>query len=167
MIGVQFQPFGPWVGATAAIESLPLLVRSSAIWGMRKSAEKLVKIVRGHIDSQDLNWPALSVRTNSGDPRVLVDTEQYRNSIKAYKVGNTYYAGVKPTAINDRGIRISEYAQIHEIGGKNIPARPLWGPSFEEMNGTAGIKAIVMGAIYSKLKVLESQGIEVRMRDIL
>ncbi len=124
---VIFTKFGPWNSISMALNNLPILIRSSAIWGMRKAAEKLKDIVIGHIDNQDLAWASVSSKTISGDPRILVDTEQYRNSIETFIRGNTYYVGVPSNKYNSRGIRISDLAWWHEEGRRSqgLPPRPL------------------------------------------
>lgn len=157
-------PIGDWAGVTAALYALPKVLRSSADWGNRKAAEKLVKIAKAHIDNQDLGWPGLSSSTNSGDPRILVDSEDMRNSIKAWRQNYKYYAGIPMTAYNSRGIRIADYAIMHEFGFGNMPQRALWGPSLKDLGGREGIKKIVSDAIYNKIKLLRAKGFEVDYR---
>jgi hypothetical protein len=162
MIGVSF--IGDWTGVQAGLTALPQILKSSADWGNRKAAEKLVKIAKAHIDNQDLGWPALSSSSNSGDPRILVDTEDMRNSIKAWRQNYKYYAGIPMNAHNSRGIRIADIAIMHEFGYGNMPQRSLWGPSIQDLGGRKGIQKIVSDAIYNKIKFLRTKGIQVDYR---
>lgn len=155
---IEFNLIGQWAGVADALDMLPAEIQSSAVWGQRKVAERLIRIVKGHINDQDLGWEPLDPKTNSGDPRILVDYEDYYSAIKAWKDLGTYYAGVPRTAKNRRGISIAFYAQLHEYGTSRMPARPLWEPSFQEMGGNAGVNAIVATAIYNKIKKLRSKG---------
>jgi len=148
---------GNWTGAKMGLAALPAALQSSSIYGQRKAAEKLVKIVKGHINNQDLSWLPLAPGTNSGDPRILVDTEAYYNAIKAWRSNFTYYAGVPVSAMNHRGISISEIATRHEYGF-GVPERPLWRPSVDEMGGAKGMARIVSMAIYRKIQFLRGSG---------
>jgi len=125
MVGLHFKKLGPWAWANMSLKMLGPELYASALWGQRKAAERYIKIVKGHIDNQDLGWVPLDRATNSGDDRILVDTEAYRNSIKAYRKGGVYHAGVKRGATNSRGISINDYATAHEHGW-GVPRRPLW-----------------------------------------
>lgn len=161
---IEFISYGYWNQSRVMLEALPAMIYSSAIWGMRKAAEQLVKIVKGHIDRQDLGWPPLAASTSSGDPRVLVDTELYRNSIQAFKRGNTYYAGI-PENITypTTGVLVSDVAMMHEEGYGSLPRRPLWKPSIQELGGEWGYGSIVAASIYDKLLSLRAAGMEVKL----
>jgi hypothetical protein len=152
---------GDWYGVGVALNQLPSLVRSSAVWGQRKAMELLVKTVKKHINNQDLNWEPRSARTNSNDPRILVDDGYYYGAIKVWKQGDTYIGGVKSNAVDNKGNRISDYAIMNEVGWEKLPARPLWAPSFEEMGGFKGFKSIVTKSIFNKVRILRSKGFEV------
>lgn len=153
--------FGDWRRVQIALTNLPRMVMTSAAWGQRNVAEKLVKIVKGHINNQDLGWSPRVSTTNSNDPRILVDYGDYYGAIKAYSDKGIYYAGVKRDAFNRSGTRIADYAVVHEYGWESIPRRPLWGPSFKELGGSKGIKETVTQAIYAKIKSLRAQGLDV------
>ena len=150
---------GNWVAAETKLAAIGGLVMSSAVYGQRNAAEKLVAIVRGHIDHQDLGWPA--VLQDSGDPRILVDSELYRNSIKAWKSGTVYYAGVPTSVKYPKGNRVSDVAIMHEFGTNRMVERPLWGPSIKELGGSKGVRKIVAGAIASKIVKLRAAGFSV------
>lgn len=152
---IVVEPFGNWQEVEARIAGLPRAIKASAVWGQRKAAEKLVKIVKGHIDNQDLGWTPLKRPELSGDPRILVDYGTYRDNIKTWQKNYTRYVGVKKDVINHRGERVWMVAALHEFmsyhGG---PYRPLWGPSVEELGGSKGIAGIIEQAISRKLNLL-------------
>lgn len=157
---------GNWLGVKVALNQLPLMLRGAATWGQRKVAERLVTEVKKHINAQDLGWMPRSARTNSSDPRILVDDGDYYASIKAWKQGNAYNAGVPARAFNSKGYSIADYAIMNEEGGGNLPARPLWEPSFKKMGGRKGVQTIVTTAIYQKAIRLKSLGFDVQLGKI-
>lgn len=159
MMEVKF--IGNWEIVGRALKKLPQTLNSAGVWGQRKAAERLVSIVKGHINNQDLGWAPRSARSTSGDARILVDDGDYYSSIKAWKSGNSYFAGVPKNAVNEKGVPIIEYALTHEHGFRNTPSRPLWGPSFDEIGGKKGVESIVKSAIRNKLQALRAQGFEI------
>jgi hypothetical protein len=158
---IEIKMIGDWRGAKRGLQELPFMVKSSALWGQRKAAERLVKIVKAHINNQDLGWAPRSANTSSNDPRTLVDNEDYYKNIKAWRKNELYYAGVPRDKYNGKGVRISDYATIHEHGAKGLPARPLWAPSFQEVGGAKGIRAIIVDSIYAKVRNLRAKGFDV------
>ena len=139
------------------------MVKNAAIAGQRKAAERLVKIVREHLNKQDLGWAERSSTTNSGDSRILVDYGEYYDAIKAWRKNDIYYAGVKNDAYNHRGIQISKYAAYHEYGTSTEPARPLWGPSMGDLGGSKGVRKIVIDSIYRKILELRNEGFDIEV----
>jgi len=163
---IEFKLDGNWPGVLVALRGLPVSLQAAAVWGQRKVAEGLVKKVKDHLKNQDLNWPERSEQYNAGDPRILIDTEAYFRAIQAFKQGTTYYAGVKDNKYNAKGDRIVDYALMNELGGGNLPPRPLWGPSINEMGGAKGVKAIVVAAIFAKVSRLRALGFNVSVGKI-
>lgn len=152
---ILIETFGDWAGVELKLSNLADDIKASAMWGQRKAAEKLVKIVKGHIDNQDLGWTPLVNPQNSGDPRILVDYSTYRDNIKTWQKNYSRYVGVKKDVLNNRGEKVWMVAAIHEYksytGG---PQRALWGPSTEELGGPTGITKIIHTAIRNKLMQL-------------
>lgn len=159
MIDVKFE--GNWLGVKLALSRLAPEIRSAAVWGQRKVSEKLVSTVKKHINRQDLGWTARSARTNSNDPRILVDEADMLNSIAVWKSGDNYNAGIPGNAYNRNGQRIADYAAMNELGGGDLPARPLWSKSFKEMGGKKGVSAIVTTAVFQKALRLKALGFNV------
>ena len=151
---IKLNLFGPWLGESRKIAELPKDIRNSAIRGQRKAAERLVRVVRNHLIYQDLKeWPELApstIRKKQGDSRILIDTEQYLNNIKAWRDNHIYYVGVKRGVTNENGIEVARVAAIHEFKSevtRGAPRRPLWEPSINDMGGKEGIRDIVRETI--------------------
>jgi len=157
---IEFKMEGNWSVPGDALRNLPKTLKSAGREAQKKTAEKIVKIAKRHIDKQDLGWKPRSERTNSADSRVLVDTEAYYRSIKAWKQGDSYLAGVPLGATNSKGVPIIIYALAHEYGYK-VPRRPLWGPTYKEIGGRKGVKDIIKLAVAKKLLSLKRKGFKI------
>lgn len=159
MIQIQIKTIGLWQRELRKMRYLPRDIKVSSNWGQQKAAQKLVGIVKGHLEKQDLPWAPLaeSTKRTKYDWRTLIESETYINNIKAFRKGGVYYAGVKRGVTEPNGIETSVVAAMHEFGsggsGIGLPARPLWAPSLKEMGGTRGIRKIVMQAIARKLRL--------------
>lgn len=136
----RLEKTGDWDKVTKLIENLQEeMIKSQMIalkrWGLL--AEGLA--VR-HISRQDLGWVPLKASTLTGKIRsgysedILVRTSTYFQSITSYVKDEVVYAGVRKTAKGSDGEVIADIAAVHEFGSQsaNIPARPLWQPTFEE-----------------------------------
>ena len=140
---VKFEWVGNWVAVSRSFKQLPKLLQSSGVYGQRRAAEQIVKIVKAHINNQDLGWAPRTERSVAGDPRILVNTEAYYGAIKAWKKGDEYYAGVPKDSHNAQGTSIVQYALAHEYGLGDMPQRPLWEPSFKEIGVKRGLKRLL------------------------
>lgn len=158
MMDIEFT--GNWEVAGRILRQLPTTIKSAGVYGQRRAAERLVKIVRDHINNQDLGWAPRSSKSVEGDSRVLVSSGDYYGSIRAWKNGDSYFAGVPKNSYNSKGIAIIEYALAHEYGFGSMPERPLWEPSYRDIGGKAGVQAIIKLAIKNKLDRLKTQGFE-------
>lgn len=148
---ISFTTIGDWAGVQRQFQELPQKLKASSMWGQRKAAEKLVKILKGHIDNQDLGWTPLAFPERSGDPRVLVDYQTYRNNIKTWQKGGERYIGVKKDVVSKNGNRTWQIAAVHEYKSYNGgPYRALWGPSVKELGGAMGVRDIIQNAIMLK-----------------
>lgn len=102
-------------------------------WGLKAEA-----IARGHISAQDLGWRPLKPKTIAAKVRqgysenILVMTSSYFQSITSTVKGDTAFAGVKRGVKHKSGQEMVKIAAVHEFGNTNTPARPLWGPTYEE-----------------------------------
>lgn len=97
--------------------------------------------MRGHIDSQDLNWTPLADRTvelKGGDTTIYVETGALRNGltvrrIKSTTKGSTIFVGASPWKRHEGGMKMSELMIWLEYGTDKIPPRPLVQPTIEEV----------------------------------
>lgn len=99
--------------------------------------------VLGHIDSQDLEWQALTEKyatkkeRKNLSPDILRATNQMYSNITTDQPDDYQGAvGVKRGVKTKDGADVTDIALIHEQpddDGKVIPARKLWKPTFEEM----------------------------------
>lgn len=110
------------------------------------TANTLAGRLRQMILGQELNHAALAPSTvaakarRGGDPRILVDTRQYVNSIRARrKEGeNAYEVGVadEKHELSDANLRSIaawlEYGTRNADGTRRMPARPHWRPIWQE-----------------------------------
>ena len=144
---------GNWSGLIADITLLPDMLKTSAIWGQSKYAEKLVRVVKGHIMDQDLNWVPSKKASLGTNDLTLYDTGTYYRSIKTWQQNYTRYIGVKKGIIEPKSkVEVWEVAAYHEYMSYNGgPFRGLWRPSFEELGGMEGIRKIVFDVLIKKV----------------
>ena len=154
-------PIGNWDGVIKFFDKMGIEMKKKIVKAQWDSMKNLKNIVIGHILAQDLNWEKLSPRTERRKKKnkslIYIDTELYLNSIKIWKKGNTTFVGVKKGIVYKRNsgrVSLERVAIWMEYGTKNMPARPLWTPSIEEVGGPKGIRDFVAAAIYRRLKWL-------------
>ena len=105
---MEFKLVGNWHGAKRALATLPYKIRLAAKQGERRAARELVRIVKGHINNQDLGWAPRAENTDSRDPRILVDTKAYYRAIKVWESNGVFFAGVNRSEFDTKGRRISD-----------------------------------------------------------
>jgi hypothetical protein len=95
--------------------------------------------VRGHIIRQDLRWIPLSSATieRKGHRRVYFETGEYSRSIRTQvkPVGRfSLELSVTPQGSHSgSGLPMGQLAGILEYGTSKIPSRPIWRPTFTEV----------------------------------
>lgn len=152
---------GDWTGVEHFFNDLGIEVKKKTLQAQWEIAKKLKKIVVGHLLAQDLNWPPLSPKTiaNKKDNKglILISTETYLDNIKVWRTSDKVFVGVKKgITYKGRGkaVSLERVAMWQEYGTSKSPARPLWGPSINEIGNKAGIKNFVVDAIFRRLKWL-------------
>ena len=82
---IQIKTIGLWQRELRKMRYLPRDIHVSAMWGQQKAANRLVEIVKGHLERQDLSWAPLaeSTKRTKYDWRTLIESETYINNIKA------------------------------------------------------------------------------------
>jgi hypothetical protein len=132
---------GDWKAVQKIINNLPKDMGDAAKEGIKLSTLKGERIAKLHLKNQDLNWRELSSNTisnkakNKQSNKTLIATSDYMQSITSVAVGYIGFVGVKKSARNRGGEPITMIAAVHEFGVRslNIPARPLWKPSLDEL----------------------------------
>lgn len=152
---------GDWNGVIQFFDKAGIEVKKKTLEAQWEICKKLKRIVVGHILAQDLNWPQLSHRTirnkKENKQLVYIDTETYLDNITTWKKLGVAYVGIKKGTIHKRkngNVNLERVAIWMEYGTRNMPARPLWGPSIDELGGRKGIRDYVAAAIYRRLKWL-------------
>jgi len=170
---IDVKLFGPWKKVTQLLESLPQHIKASSTSAQRSVAQKYVTRVKSHIKNQDIpGWTPLSNRyadykmAKYGTEDILIATWDYYDSIKIWRQGGIYHAGI-PKGISypgNHGIEISRVAAIHEawVNVPGRPHRPLWAYTLKmDMGGPRGIRLLVNNTLRDKLR---KQGYPVRQR---
>lgn len=135
-----FTKTGDWEKVTKLVANLSAEMQKAREISLKRFGLKVEGLAVGHISKQDLDWKPLKAATISAKVRkgmsenILVETSDYFQAITSYVKDETAYAGVKKEAKNRDGDIIHNIAAVHEYGSRsgNIPARPLWKPSFDE-----------------------------------
>ena len=119
----------------SSLAGLPAAVQPIALVGAARSADRLARMVREAILTQSLRMKALSKgwkeekKRRGFDPRKLIATREYVDSIGVYPTAQGYAIGTD-----------WEFVLIHEYGAPaaNIPARPHWRPTVNKWQRAIG-----------------------------
>jgi hypothetical protein len=151
---LQFNKFGPWSKALMATKHLDKDLHNAFLRGQEKALKKVARAVKEHIERQDLPVLTLNPKKRSNnDPRTLIDTRSYIDSIKTWRENYTYYVGVKSGLIEPKSkAEITKVAYWLEKGTRKMVARPVWGPTFRELGGTKYLEKVVNETIEQYLK---------------
>lgn len=164
--GMRYSLVGNWSGVELALAGLPAALKSSAMWGQRKTAEKFAKMVKDNIKNGKVEGPPK--KYNSSDSRSLINDEHYVSSIKAWRQNGVYYAGVKKGVVTQaksgsKPLEVATLAIIHEQGLGKMPARPVWGPTWAEFGGNKQASKYVTQAILKKAAALKMIGFTIKI----
>lgn len=94
--------------------------------------------LRNHIMAQDLGWVPLKDATvrKKGHATIYIENRDYLKSIKvrvSKKGMLSRTIMVRPEGNHPSGMSMSEIANVLEYGTSKIRARPLWRPTFKEV----------------------------------
>ena len=131
---------GDWERVTSLVANIQKEMKKAQDVALKRWGLFAERTAIMHISKQDLGWAPLEAGTISAKVRagysenILVRTSTYFQSITSYVKDDVSYAGVKKTALYKGGVEVANIAAIHEFGSDsaNIPARPLWKPTFDE-----------------------------------
>lgn len=140
---MRLSKFGDWTRAGQILQVLSTGRIVPAFQAqLKEDGELILKTIKGHIDSQDLNWTPLSEHTielKNGDETIYVETGFLKDNLKVRKVkspknGVTYFIGADAwTTHKPSGLKFSDLMIYLEYGTANIPPRPLIRPTMEEL----------------------------------
>ena len=165
----KIELFGDWDKTQRALINLPTAIQLGANLGQDAALRELKKQIRQNIRSNggSLGWQKLADSTlsrkekkNSKYPTsILRMTGLYYRSITQWTDSSTgaKFLGVKPRTYYPKegasGLTVLQVANIHEAGSesRNIPARPLWRPTFKQFGGTARIKGYMIWHIRNQI----------------
>lgn len=151
---------GDWNKAGVFFQNLAVKIKPAFEGQLYEDGEMTLDVMRGHIDSQDLNWTPLAERTielKGGDDTIYVETGALRNGlvvrrIKSSVKGSTIFVGASPWKRHEGGMKMSDLMIWLEYGTDKLPPRPLVEPTIDE----------VKDVIQSNWEALMQELIEVR-----
>ena len=157
--------FGDWEKTKSLIDGLPVTIKLGSLAGQNSAAQKFLTILRRNIreNGGSIGWPPLSEkykawreRNGFSSDNMFVLTGLYYRSINIWNNGNTVYVGMKNNTRNMRTggkLTLVEIATVLEYGStlRKIKARPLWGPSFKQLGGSARIKGLIIWHIRNQI----------------
>ena len=132
MIAVKATVSKEFLALPERLRGLDTVTQTVVRVGALRSAKKLVLMVREAIETQSLRLARLSdswktyKRRNNLDPRKLIASKDYLNSIRVGVGERGYVVGTDKL-----------YGLVHEYGFGNIPARPHWRPTIRRWSRTA------------------------------
>jgi len=158
---VTFAQEGDWEKMAYRLSKLGYDINFASGKTQKALATKLRQIVVGHLKKQDIpGWDRLSReykrrKVKEGyDPRMLIRTQEYVDSIETFKSGKDWVAGVKRGKRYANGNEIADIGIVHEvwstISGK--PFRPLWVPSIHELVETKIATNMIIKSMVSELR---------------
>lgn len=158
--------FGDWDKVNFLLETIDTTIKVGAILGQKSAAEKILVIVKKNIreNGGSLGWAPLSekykeykIKKGYNPDSILRMTGLYYKSITKWSNGMNYFVGVKRstryTKRKGKNLTVTQVATILEHGSSilNIPARPLWGPSYKQFGGNARLKSLMIWHIRNQI----------------
>lgn len=132
---------GDWNRAGVFMQNLAVKLKPAFEAQLWEDGHFVLEKMKGHIDSQDLQWTPLSERTielKGGDTTIYVETGALRDGLVVRRVksstrGSTIFVGASPWKRHEGGMKMSELMLWLEVGTDKIPPRPLVEPTIEEV----------------------------------
>ena len=132
---------GDWNKAGIFMKTLAVRLRPAFELQLYKDGEFVLEKIKGHIESQDLNWTPLAERTielKGGDDTIYIETGQLFNGLTVRRIkstvkGSTIYVGASPWKKHEGGMSMSDLMIWLEYGTDKIPPRPLIRPTYEDV----------------------------------
>lgn len=131
---------GMWSEANKALHKLARDLNPTLTAELKDNGEIVLDKIRGHIYSGDLGWTPLSpdtIRLKNGDSTILVETGTLANSFKVQKfdfgTGVNIFVGIPSDTPHPSGVSADKIMMWIEEGTSRMPARPLIGPTLDEV----------------------------------
>lgn len=163
---LHIEVYGPWAAEIRKLELLPSVIKPGMMIGQRKAAERLMKIVKGHIRNQDMPFKKHGTRyakqkaKHGHGTAFLLSTGSYLNAIDTWQADGVRYVGVRHGNFDreafykskgKRRVSISKVAMWNEQGTPFAWPRPVWKNSLAEMGGEKGFRDIITDSIFTNL----------------
>lgn len=132
---------GDWNRAGIFMKNLAVKLYPAYEAEFYSDGEMVLKKLKDHIYSQDLNWVPLSEHTielKGGDDTIYIDTGELVNGLSVRRIksvarGVSIFVGASPWKKHKGGMGLDELMIWLEYGTDRMPARPLIRPTFEEV----------------------------------
>ena len=137
----KLEKIGDWAKAMQAAERVASLMKEAQQKLIEKFGIEALRLIKGHIEQQDLPWKPLSknylnAKERHGDSmNTWQRTKQLYDSLE-YDTGENFaIIGIMSGQVNDNGDDLPMIAAIHEFGALSVGIyeRPLFRPTMEEM----------------------------------
>lgn len=157
---------GDWIKTRRVLAGIGGATTRGYKLGQLAFANKMLKQVRRNIRNNggSIGWPPVSSRYADYKSRLgkdpnnlLVLSGLYYKSIHVWEKNGIYYTGVKHGVRYPQergGLTVGQVAKILETGSlvMNIPARPLWKPSYRQIGGNLGVKKTMIWYIRRQIR---------------
>lgn len=126
---------GDWRGARASAKEMPRNTRLAESRIVNRFLDRMKSSLVDHIVDDDLGWIKLADYTirKKGHAAKLIHSGLLISSITTWTKNKVGYVGIRPNVKEKNGTAVSEVARRQEEGYGNIPERPLWKPTAEEV----------------------------------
>lgn len=132
---------GDWNRAGVYMRNLAVKLKPAFEAQLWEDGQFVLEKMKGHIESQDLEWTPLAERTielKGGDTTIYVETGALKNGLTVRRIkssarGSTIFIGASPWKRHEGGMKMSELMIWLEYGTDKIPPRPLVEPTIEEV----------------------------------
>ena len=134
--------YGDWDKVSKVLHGLSINIFPMFEAQISEDGELYLKVVREHIEAQDLDWEPLSERTvelKQGNETIYVDTGYLRDNLEVLKVksdanSSTMFIGASEWKTTPKGEKFSDLMIWLEYGTDKMLPRPLLRPSWEEVS---------------------------------
>lgn len=157
---VELHIEGDWVKAERVIDGIDKSISKGYNKAIERCSKAIILLVKNAMRSgtpprgSGTSWPALSPSYihNTGRHPIYKHTGLYLKSIGVFKYKNRTVVGL-PARVNRPGtsLTLNQIAIILEHGNDDIPARPLWAPSFKAYGGNDKLKKEIIKEIRSQI----------------